>query len=205
MVRRSKSENDVAVMEPPARPEDIAARVAQADTDARKASAIGDIEQWRQIVTDIADGTEPDGKALAAIGDLARRLRLPPDAVGQSVAAIQADRRHQAEIKRCRDAIVDIKQREPALAAEIKQVERRLAELRSELAGYQGTHAGYPHAVQAANATRQENPLLFAEVEHVAQRLIAADSGMTTDLFKAMVSQPARLEGHYTSTGAWHQ
>lgn len=204
MVRR-KNDSDMAVMEPPARPEDIAARVAQADIEARKASAVADIEQWRQIVTDIADGTEPDGKALAAIGDLARRLRLPPDAVGQSVKAIQADRRHQAEIIRARDAIVDIKQREPLLTAELKQVERRLAELRSELAGYAGTHTAYPFAVQAANATRQENPLLFAEVENVAQKLVAAESGMSSEMFKSMVPQRARLEGHYTSTGAWHQ
>jgi hypothetical protein len=200
MVRR-KNDSEVAVMEPPARPEDIAARVAQADIDARKSSAVADIERWRQIVHQIADGTEPDGKSLAAMGDLNRRLRLPPDSVAQAVRAIHASRKHDAEVDRVRDELVRIKSREPELAAEIKAAEQRVRELHAQVLNYQGIQAGYPYSVQAANAVRQENPLIFAEVEHVAQRLVAAESGMASGTIKGMIPQPERLEGNFTKSG----
>jgi hypothetical protein len=200
MVRKN---SNTAVIDPPARPHDIAAKVAAHDIETRLAAARTDIEEWRRIAWAIADGHEPTGKELAAIGDLTRRLRLPPDSLGEAVRAIQTERRHQAEVERVRSSLVDIKAREPELVAEIKAAEQRVRELHAEVLNYQGIQAGYPYSVQAANAVRQENPLIFAEVEHVAQRLVAAESGMASGTIKGMVPQPATLQGHVKTKGAW--
>lgn len=198
MVRR-RDDGGTAVMER-GNPEDIAARVATVEAEARRAAVMADIEQFREVVERIADGHEPDGKSLAAIGDLTRRLRLPVGAVSQAVKAVQDDRRHQAEVARIKGRLVEIKDREADLTREIKEAERKLLTLREELAEYVGLHRGYPYVVQAANGNRGDNPLLFAPVERVAERLTAADAGMASSTLKAMVPQPMAAEGHSTAT-----
>lgn len=185
MVRKKQDDGGTAVADP----NDIAARVAAADAEARRADIVADIEQFRQVVDRIADGIEPDGRALAAIGDLTRRLRLPVGAVTIAVRAVQEDRRHQTEIARIKSRIAEVKAREAEVAAEFKAAEQRLQDLRAELAEYHGLHAAYPYAVQAANGNRGEHPLLFAPVENVARRLTSADSGMTSATLAAMVPQ----------------
>jgi len=200
MVRR-KNDSEVAVMEPPARPHDIAAKVAAHDIETRLTAARTDIEQWREIAWAIADGHEPTGKELALIGDLTRRLRLPPDSLGEAVRAIQTERRHQAEVERVRSSLVDIKAREPELVAEIKATRQKLTALISELDNYHGIQAGLPNTMRSASEIRQTNPLLFADIEHVAGRLVAADSGTGAETIKAMVPQLERLEGNFTKSG----
>ena len=199
MVRRKDEHGGTAVVER-GNPDDIAARVAAADAEARRAAIVGDIEEFRAVVQRIADGHEPDGRALAAIGDLARRLRLPVDAVSQAVKAVQDDRRHQAEIARIKGRLVEVKAREQELAAEFKAAQARLLALQEELAEYRGLHASYPYVVQAANGNRGEHPLLFAPVEHVAERLTAADAGMASATLKTMVPQAMAAEGHSSAT-----
>lgn len=198
MVRR-RDDGGTAVMER-GNPEDIAARVATVEAEARRAAVVADIEQFRGVVLRIADGHEPDGKALAAIGDLTRRLRLPVGAVSQAVKAVQDDRRHQAEVARIKGRLVEVKAREQELVAELKAAQARLLALQEELAEYRGLHAGYPFIVQAANGNRGDNPLLFAPVEQLAERLTAADAGMASSTLKAMVPQPMAAEGHSTAT-----
>jgi hypothetical protein len=195
MVRRTKDDGGTAVIEQTGNPEAIAARIAAADAEARRANAVADVEEWRRVVNRIADGIEPDGRTLAAIGDLARRLHLPPDAVARSVKAVQDERRLQGEVDSTKSRIKDVKAREDELAQEIKAVEARLRELTMELNEYRGLHAGYPYQAQAVAAIRGDNPLLFAPVEAVAARLVAANAGMSTDVLKPMVPQAARLDG----------
>jgi hypothetical protein len=199
MVRRKDENGGTAVVER-GNPEDIAARVAAADAEARRAAVVADIEEFRSVVQRIADGSEPDGKALAAIGSLAQRLRLPPDAVARSVRAVQEERRLQADIERTKGRIKDVKSREVELAAEIKAAEKKLLTLREELAEYAGLHRGYPYQAQAVAAVRAEHPLLFGEVEHLAERVIKADAAMSTDTFKPATNYP-HLEG--ASRGTW--
>lgn len=194
MVRRTKNDGGTAVADP----HDIAARIAAADADARRAQVVADIEEFRTVCASIADGHEPDGKALASIGDLARRLRLPPEAVSKAVAAIQTDRKHAADAARAKEVMVSVKEREPELKAAIKAAETRLRDLREELVECAGAHAAYPFQVQAMNALRGENPLLFAPVDHVADRLTAADTGMSLAALKALEPQPMVAEGHGT-------
>ena len=52
------------------------------------------------------------------------------------------------------------------------------------------------------NGNRGEHPLLFAPLEAVADRLLAADAGMALATLKAMEPQPVTLEGH-TSRASW--
>jgi hypothetical protein len=200
MARRTKDDGGTAVMERKANPDEIAARVAAADAEARKAQAIADVLQWREVVASIADGHEPDGRTLAAIGDLARRLRLPPDAVARSVAAVQEHGRLQGECDRTRARIKDVKSREAELAAEMKATEAKLLALREELAEYAGLHRGYPFTAQAVAAVRSENPLLFGEPEHLAERLLKADTAMSGEVFK-----PGPQYAHLgnSSRGTW--
>lgn len=202
MVRRAKDDNATAVMERTGNPDDIAAKIAAADADARRAEAVNDIAEFRAVVERIADGIEPDGRALASIGDLARKLRLPPDAVSQAVRAVQDHRRLQAELDRTKQRIKDVKAREDELAAEIKAAQATLLALNEELAEYHGLHHGYPFQAHAVAAVKSENPLLFADLEHVAGRLLVADSGMSTATLNSMVPQRMVLEGH-TSRGTW--
>jgi hypothetical protein len=202
MVRRKNDDGATVVMERPATPEQIAARVAAADAEARKAELISDVEAWRRVVHDIAAGQEPDGKTLAAIGDLSRRLRLPPDSIARGVKAVQEERRLQGEADRMKQKIVSVKDREAELAAEIKAVEARLRELNTELGEYHSMHRGYPFAVHAVAAIKAEHPVVFAAPEHVADRLMAADSGMSLEALKAMQPAEWRADGH-SSKATW--
>ena len=202
MVRKN-NDGAVAVIER-GNPDDIAARVAAAEVKARRAEATADVEQFRRIVVAIADGIEPDGRTLAAIGDLGRRLRLPPDSVSLAVKAIRDERRLQGECDRTTDRIKSVKAREVELAAEMKAAEAKLLALREELAEYVGLHQGYPFQAIAVAHVRNENPLLFAAVEKVTDRLVAVDSGMSTAMFDSMKTQEWRVEGHL-SGAAWEK
>jgi hypothetical protein len=203
MVRRTqRDDGGTAVIDnkPTAAPADIAARVAAADADARLREAVAAVEQWRGIVRAIASGIEPDGPTLAAVGDLGRKLRLPPDALARAVAAVQEERRLQGECDTSRSRIAAIKAREPELAAEIKAAQAKLLALNEELAEYRGLHSAYPFAAQAVAAVKQDNPLVFAGAEIVAARLIAADNAVGTATLKSMAPQEWRPEGHHTRT-----
>jgi len=202
MVRKN-NDGAVAVMER-GNPDDIAARVAALEVEARRAEATADVEQFRSIVVAIADGIEPDGKTLAAIGDLGRRLRLPPDSVSLAVKAIRDERRLQGECDRTTDRIKSVKAREVELAAEMKATEAKLLALREELAEYVGLHQGYPFQAIAVAHVRNENPLLFAAVAKVTDRLVAVDSGMSTAMFDSMKTKEWRVEGHL-SGAAWEK
>lgn len=189
MVRKTKDDGDTAVMERTGNPDDIAAKVAAADANARKAQALADVHEWRRVVSDIANGLEPDGKGLASIADLARRLRLPADAVARSVKAMQDERRLQGEADETKQRLVAITDREAELNREIRAAQARLLELNTELAEYVGLHRGYPYKAMAVAAVRSENPLMFADAGIVADRLIAAEAGIGTAVFKAMEPQ----------------
>lgn len=193
MIRRAKDNAGTAVLERTGNPDEIAARVAAADAEARRAAVVADIEQFRGIVSGIADGIEPDGKTLAAIGDLARRLRLPTDAVSRAVKAMQDERRLQAQVDDTKARLADVKAREVELAAEMKAAEAKLLALREEVAEYHALHRGYPYLVQAVSSVKGENPLLFSPVDVVAERLIKADGGMSIDTLKGMVPDAANV------------
>lgn len=199
MVRRTKDDGGVAVVEA-VNPDVIAARVAAADAESRRAQAAADIERWREIVASIADGHEPDGKTIAAIGSLAQRLRLPADAVAASVKALQDERRLQGELTATKQRIADVKAREQELAAQIKATEAQLVKLNAEVGTYHALHRGYPYQAQAVAAVRSEHPLLFGNVEHLVERIVKADAAMSTDTFKPARNYP-NLEG--LSRGTW--
>lgn len=201
MARRTTNDGGTAVIDRKGDPDLIAARVAAAEAEARREAATADVNEWRRIVSAIADGQEPDGKTLAAIGDLCRRLRLPADAVAASVSAIREERRLQAECDSVRDRITSMKDREAEIATEVKAVEARLLALREEIAEHHGLHAGYPHLAVAVARVRNENPVLFADAAHVADRLTAAEAGIGTDVFKSMVPQQPHLDS--CSRGTW--
>ena len=55
----------------------------------------------------------------------------------------------------------------------------------------------------AVAAVRTEHPLLFADVNHVADRLIAAESGMGTAVFDGMRPKDIRTDGAATSVASW--
>ena len=152
--------------------------------------------------------SRPDGpkrlRTLAAIGDLGRRLRLPPDSVSIAVKAIRDERRLQADCDRTTDRIKSVKAREVELAAEMKAAEAKLLALREELAEYVALHQGYPHQAIAVAHVRNENPLLFAPLSKVTDRLVAVDSGMGTAMFDSMKTQEWRAEGH-VSGSVWEK
>lgn len=200
MVRRTKDDGGAGVMELTANPDAIAARVATADAEARKAEATADVERWREIVGMIADGHEPDGKTIAAIGELARRLRLPADAVASSVRAVQEERRLQGELTATKQRMADVKSRETELAQELRATEQRLRELNTELGTYHALHRGYPFQAQAVAAVRSENPLMFGDVASLVARITKADSDVGTDVFKA---GPQYRHIESTTRGAW--
>jgi hypothetical protein len=194
MVRRTKDDGGAAVIE--RSPTDIAAMVQAVEAESRRAAIMADLEAFRGIVHRIADGDQLDGKTLAAMADIGRRLHLPMDAVTRAVAAVQDERRHAAEVDRVKARLVEVKAREPELAREMRETEAKLLSLRRELNEYVSLHNTMPHAMMAVSGVRGENPLVFAALEHVAEKLLAADAGMSTSVFKGMQPQGVRPEGH---------
>jgi tyrosyl-tRNA synthetase len=73
-----------------------------------------------------------------------------------------------------------------------------------EVAEYVALHQGYPHQAVAVAHVRRENPLLFAPVAKVIDRLVAVDSGMSTAMFDSMKSKEWRVEGH-VSGAVWEK
>lgn len=74
-----------------------AAAVAQAEGRMQAARRAA-VQEWRDLVTAIADGVEPDGQALQRIAELSTVLKLPPGVLASHVAAVQEDRRVAAVV-----------------------------------------------------------------------------------------------------------
>jgi hypothetical protein len=204
MVKRSRREDGGTVTvdnTPQEKPVDLAARLAAAATEARRREAAAAIAEYRGIVHGLADGREPDGETLAAIGDLSGKLRLPPDALSRSVAALQEERRLRANLEEVRVKQAEIKAAEPRLAAEIRAAEKKLLELREQLAEYHAIASSYPWAFRAVAEVKAENPLVFGELEHVAARFVAADGAMGTATLKSLVPREWKAEGHVARWG----
>jgi len=172
-----RSETSTATLEPPRRPpEEVAAEAAKKSELLRRESLLADWHKWREIVSEIAAGREPDSKQLSELAALAARLRLPEGALAKAAKAITRDCVLVAAEERSRQRMDEAEQRQSALAAEIEAARRRLEELTLEqrkLATYPLTVAA---AIRAVADNRQENPLAFLSAEELVERTIRSQS-----------------------------
>jgi hypothetical protein len=169
-------ESNVATL-PPADPAAIAAKVAELEHDKRTSRTIADLERWREIVVSVAAGKEPDGQQLADIGAICVRLKLPPDALAIHVAALVQHGRHATELDRTRQAMQDTRARRDELFAKIKRLEKELLDARLEIEHYQANAGGLPGMIGAKNEIESKYPVMFGQLEQVAERFLDAGVG----------------------------
>jgi len=178
MVKR-KDSGAVAVAEAPRRsPGDIAAAVAEKQLRQRRDAVRRDVVAWRALVTAVADGHEPDGQALADIGDLSARLRAPADSVAVGVAALEVDRGFEQQLSAVSARLRDLKAREPQLRKDLDEARQRLKALESEVADFYRVHSTAPDIQRSRSENRAKAPLLFADEDTVVEQLLRADDGM---------------------------
>jgi hypothetical protein len=172
-----RSDTSTATLEPPRRPpEAVAAEAAEKSESIRRQALLADWHKWREIVSEIAAGREPDGKRLAELADLAARLRLPEGALAKSVKAVTRERELQADEERSRQRLDAAGQRQPALITEIDSVRRRLEELTAEQRKLATLPLSVAAAIRAVADHRQENPLAFLSAEELVERSIRNQS-----------------------------
>jgi hypothetical protein len=164
----------LAVAEPPKRsPAEIAAAAAARSEELRRATLVADVEQWRALVAKIASGSEPSGEELASIAELASRLALPEGSLAAHVAVVEQDKRLHESLATQRELGANAEARSPLLQVELEAARRRVAELTAEADANFYTQADVGHLTHRVGEHRQKNPLLFAPVELLAERLIA--------------------------------
>lgn len=111
---------------------EIAATAAEQAATIRRAERAKDIAAWRRVVTDIADGHEPDGAVLATIAILTARLDLPEGSLAKHVAAVQLERTLVVNAEEADRVSKAAEAEMAALGEQLREAERRLAELRDK-------------------------------------------------------------------------
>jgi len=189
-----------ATLPPPVDANEIARRVSASETERQLAEAKSAVERWRKIVADVASGVEPDGRVIADIGELVRFLRLPSDALAIHVAAYQENDRLERIIESHRDELKTTRSKNDEIAAEVKRLEARLAELRLVVQKYHATANSYPSLLGARNEHQSKSPVLFADVDAIVSRMHRTQNsrGLQTFSATAATASPSPV-----SVGSW--
>jgi hypothetical protein len=178
MVRRLKDEDGgVAVAETVVKnPAEIAAAAAARSEEIRRATLREDLEQWRRIVIDIADGHEPTGDDLNDIAELTARLKLPEGSLADHVAAVVHDRRLTTETAAAEQRHAKAVERLPELEFDIEAVHQRWRALQFELQQNRSLMSALSDIVTSQAEHRRRNPVVFTEVDQLVERAIYNDA-----------------------------
>jgi len=179
MVRRPKIEDEsgFAVAEAaPKNPAEIAAAAAARSEEIRRATLRDDLEQWRRIVIDIADGHEPAGDDLTDIAELTARLKLPEGSLADHVAAVVHDRRLTTETGAAEQRHAKAVERQPGLEADIEAVQQRWRALQLELQQNRSLMSALSDIAASQAEHRRRNPVVFTEVDQLVERAIHNDA-----------------------------
>ena len=188
MVRRSRDDESVAVLDAPAMPVRSPAEIAKAAGEQtlrlRLDSCANNIKRWREIVTAVAEGQEPDGEKLAEIARIADELRLPADALAICVETVTTEQRLQRQVEESERRADAALERSPALAEELDAARKRVHELQCEAVAAQSTQINWADTNSVLNDHHTRHPLMYAEPGEVAARVIAQFSSNGIGTFK---------------------
>jgi len=195
MVRREKNDGGTAVIERLSNPDEIAARVEQAAVEARRDEVRADVFRWREIVNGVAAGREPSAADIRDIGAIAHRLRLPADSVAIATHAIKRADELDAVAERFKREAAEVQATKPQLVAEIKAVEQRLLDLRAKLNLAIVAQGSMAETLSAAGHHRNQNPMVWADIEHVVNEVCRQDAAMGRGTLDALKHRPMVAEG----------
>ena len=195
MVRREKNDGGTAVIERLSNPDEIAARVEQAAVEARRDEVRADVLRWREIVNGVAAGREPSAADIRDIGAIAHRLRLPSDSVAIATHAIKRADELDAVAERFKREAAEVQATKPQLVAEIKAVEQRLLDLRAKLNLAIVAQGSMAETLSAAGHHRNQNPMVWADIEHVVNEVCRQDAAMGRGTLDALKHRPMVAEG----------
>lgn len=172
-----RAETSTATLEPPRRPpEAVAADAAEKSESLRRQSLLADWHAWREIVSSIAAGREPDGRQLSELASLADRLRLPEGALAAAVDALAKDSELREHEERAQAALSGGCERGPLLAIEVAATRRRLDELLAEQRSLEALPIRLAAAIRSKADHRHGNPLVFLPAEELVERSIQRSS-----------------------------
>lgn len=165
-----------AKAEPIRTPAEIAAAAASRSEEIRRASLRDDLEQWRRIIVDIADGHEPAGDTLANIAELSARLKMPEGSLAEHVAALVQDRRLTTETAAAEQRHAQALKRQPGLEADLEAVQQRWRTLQLEVQQNRSLEAALSDIVSSQAEHRRSNPVLFVDLDTLVDRAIQNDA-----------------------------
>jgi len=195
MVRRDKNDGGTAVIERLSNPDEIAARVEQAAVEARRDEVRADVVRWREIVNGVAAGREPSAADIRDIGAIAHRLRLPSDSVAIATHAIKRAEELDGVAERFKREAAEVQATKPALVAEIKATEQRLLDLRAKLNLAIVSQGSMAETLSAASHHRNQNPMVWADIEHVVNEVCRQDTAMGRSTLDGLKHRPQLAEG----------
>jgi len=195
MVRRDKNDGGTAVIERLSNPDEIAARVEQAAVEARRDEVRADVVRWREIVNGVAAGREPSAADIRDIGAIAHRLRLPSGSVAIATHAIKRAEELDGVAERFKREAAEVQATKPALVAEIKATEQRLLDLRAKLNLAIVSQGSMAETLSAASHHRNQNPMVWADIEHVVNEVCRQDTAMGRSTLDGLKHRPQLAEG----------
>jgi len=195
MVRREKNDGGTAVIERTGNPDEIAARVEQAAVEARRDEVRADVVRWREIVNGVAAGREPSAADIRDIGAIAHRLRLPSDSVAIATHAIKRADELDAVAERFKREAAEVQATKPQLVADIKATEQRLLDLRAKLNLAIVSQGSMAETLSAASHHRNQNPMVWADIEHVVNEVCRQDTAMGRSTLDGLKHRPQLAEG----------
>jgi hypothetical protein len=195
MVKRTKNDGGTAVIERTGNPDEIAARVEQAAVEARRDEVRADVVRWREIVNGVAAGREPSAVDIRDIGAIAHRLRLPSDSVAIATHALKRADELDGVAERFKREAAEVQATKPALVAEIKATEQRLLDLRAKLNLAIVSQGSMAETLSAASHHRNQNPMVWADIEHVVNEVCRQDTAMGRSTLDGLKHRPQLAEG----------
>jgi len=195
MVKRTKDDGGTAVAERTGNPDEIAARVEQAAVEARRDEVRADVLRWREIVNGVAAGREPSAADIRDIGAIAHRLRLPSDSVAIATHAIKRADELDAVAERFKREAAEVQATKPQLVADIKATEQRLLDLRAKLNLAIVSQGSMAETLSAASHHRNQNPMVWADIEHVVNEVCRQDTAMGRSTLDGLKHRPQLAEG----------
>jgi hypothetical protein len=169
--------------------------VEQASVEARRDEVRADVLRWREIVNGVAAGREPSAADIRDIGAIAHRLRLPSDSVAIATTAIKRADELDAVAERFKREAAEVQATKPQLVAEIKVAEQRLLDLRAKLNLAIVSQGSMAETLSAASHHRNQNPMVWADVEHVVNEVCRQDTALGRGTLDGLKHRPQLAEG----------
>ena len=168
-----ESGSSAAVIDQPKRTAtEIAAAAAEQAAGIQQTNRAKDIAAWRRVVSDIADGQEPDGAVLASIAILTARLDLPEGSLAMHVEAMQLEKSLVAIAEEAERVGKAAELEMEPLGNQVREAQQRLLELRNraDLNIIEQQNAVYQRI--RLNDHRATHPIVFSQIDNLGRKAV---------------------------------